>query len=94
MGKQKDPGWQYDTDANTRIKGDWQMFPVKKVCAGCMAPVHWAPNCVVGVVLSDYCNFVYDYDNDYDYDDCGDHDPSELNWAPHFVVRVVLIIAS
>ena len=63
MGKRKEPGWQYDTDANTRIKGDWQMFPVEKVCAGRVAPVHWAPNCVVGVVLSDYCNFVYDYDN-------------------------------
>merc|ERR1719239_143562 len=34
-----------------RIKGNWLVLPVKKVCTSSMAPVHRTPHCVVRVVL-------------------------------------------
>src|SRR5688572_13392724 len=34
-----------------RIKSNWMMFPMDKVCACCMSPMHRTPDCAVRIVL-------------------------------------------
>src|SRR5512133_375283 len=40
-----------DVPKGIRIKGNRKMFPVQKIRADCMTPMHRTPNSAVGIVL-------------------------------------------